>query len=156
MKLLAKNVPAKSEWLFGDDLNKRIDNIRPYYQYQKYQGSKTGRNQQHYGSKNSQTFCSLEVANKAQQPVPQKLDNVTSMNIVHCNFVAGNIKHFYENWKKITNDHIILSIIQNGLKINFTEEPQYQNVSEVPHGMVETEIITQEVKKLLNKGVILE
>ena len=78
------------------------------------------------------------------------------MNIVHCNFVAGNIKHFYENWKKITNDHIILSIIQNGLKINFTEEPQYQNVSEVPHGMVETEIITQEVKKLLNKGVILE
>ena len=49
MKSLAKNVPAKSEWLFGDDLNKRIitissvntaltANIRPYYQYYKCQG----------------------------------------------------------------------------------------------------------------------
>ena len=66
VKPLAKNVPAKSEWLFGDDLNKRIktiistntaltDSIRPYYQYDKYQGSKTGSNQQHYSSKNSQT-----------------------------------------------------------------------------------------------------
>ena len=27
MKPLAKNVPAKSEWLFGDDLNKRINTI---------------------------------------------------------------------------------------------------------------------------------
>ena len=95
-------------------------------------------------------LCSREeVANKAEQPVPQKLGNVTSMNIVHCNFVAGNMKQ-----KKNTNDHIILSIIQYGLKINFTEKPQYQNVSKIPHGMLETEIITQEVKKLLNKGVI--
>ena len=56
---LAKNVPAESEWLVGDDLNKRINtiknlnialtaNICPYYQYGKYQGSKTGSNQQHY------------------------------------------------------------------------------------------------------------
>ena len=38
-------------------------------------------------------LCSREeVANKAEQPVPQKLDNVTSMNIFHCNFVAGNMK----------------------------------------------------------------
>ena len=67
MKPLATNVPAKSEWLFGDDLNKRINtisstntalttSIRPHYQYYKYQGSKTGSNQQHYGSKDSQTF----------------------------------------------------------------------------------------------------
>ena len=57
IKPLAKNVPAKSEWLFGDDLNKRINtisrtntaltaSIRPYYQYDKYQGSKAGSNQQ--------------------------------------------------------------------------------------------------------------
>ena len=49
MKSLAKNVPAKSEWLFGDDLNKIIitigsvntaltTNIRPHYQYDKCQG----------------------------------------------------------------------------------------------------------------------
>ena len=49
MKSLAENVPAKSEWLFGDDLNKIIitissvntaltANIRPHYQYDKCQG----------------------------------------------------------------------------------------------------------------------
>ena len=63
---LAKNVPVKSEWLFGDDLNKRINaisstnaartaSICPNYKYEKYQGSKTVGNQQHYSSKNSQT-----------------------------------------------------------------------------------------------------
>ena len=47
MKPLAKNVPAKSEWLFEDDLNKRIYTIsstntaltassRAYYYYYKY------------------------------------------------------------------------------------------------------------------------
>ena len=61
-----------------------------------------------------------------------------------------------ENWKKITNDHIILNIIRYGFKINFKEKPQYQNVPKIPHDMLETEIITQEVKKLLNKGVIVE
>ena len=66
IKLLAKNVPAKLEWLFGDDLNKRINTIsstntalaansRLYYQYDKCLGSQTDTNQQHYGSNNSQT-----------------------------------------------------------------------------------------------------
>ena len=55
MKPLTKNGPAKSEWLFGDDLNKRINTISstntaitasicPHYQYDKYQGTKTGSN----------------------------------------------------------------------------------------------------------------
>ena len=70
---------------------------------------------------------------KAEQLVPQKLDNVSGKNIVHSNFVAWNIKHFYENWKKITNDHVILGIIQYGFRINFTENPQYQNVPKFPH-----------------------
>ena len=76
------------------------------------------------------------MANKAEQQVPQKLDNVSSKNVVHSNFVAGNIKHLYENWKKITNDHIILSIIQYGFKINFTEKPQYQDVPKILHYMI--------------------
>ena len=58
--------------------------------------------------------------------------------------------------KKITNDDIILSIIQYGFKINFVEKTQYQNVPKIPHDMLETGIITQEVKKLLSTGVIVE
>ena len=96
------------------------------------------------------------MANKAGQQVPQKLENVSSKNIDHSNFLAGNIKYFYENWKKITNDHIVLSIIQYGFKINFTEKPRYHNIPKIPHDMLEAEIITQEVKKLLNKGFIVE
>ena len=42
------------------------------------------------------------------------------------------------------------------MKNNFTEKPPHQNVSKIPHDMLETEIITQEVKKLLSKGVIVE
>ena len=107
MKPLTKSVSAKSEWLFGDDLNKRINtisslntaltaNIRPYYQYDKYQGSKAAdRNQQHYGSKFKKLpnfpeglFSREEVANNAEQPVPQKLHNVSSMNVVHSNIFS--------------------------------------------------------------------
>ena len=96
------------------------------------------------------------VANKAEQQVPQELDDVGSKNVIHSNFIAENTKHFYENWKKITNDHNVLIIIQYGFKINFTEKLQYENVSEIPHDMLETELITQEVKKLLSKVVIVE
>ena len=96
------------------------------------------------------------MANKAEQQVSQRLDNVSSKNAVHSNFVAGNIKHFYENMKKITNDHIILSIIRHSFKINFSGKPQYQDVPKIPHDMLETEIITQEVKKKLSKGVIVQ
>ena len=168
---MAKNGPAKSEWLFGDDLNKRINTKSstntavtasscPYYPYDKYLGSKTGSNQQHWFKKLPNfpegLYSREEVVNKAEQQIPQKLDNVSSKNVVHSNFGAGNIKHFYENWKKIRNDHIILSIIQYSFKINFTEKPQNHNEPKIPHDMLKTEIITQEVKKLLNKGVIAE
>ena len=106
MKTLTKNVPAKSECLFGNDLNKRINtinsidtaltaNIFPHYQYDKCQGSKAGINQQNYGSKFKklpnfmERLCSRdEVANKAEHPVPQKLDTVRSMNVVHSNIFS--------------------------------------------------------------------
>ena len=66
IKSFAKNGRAKSEWLFGDDFNKRINtisstntaltaSIRPCYQYDKHQRSKTGSSQQHDGSKSSHT-----------------------------------------------------------------------------------------------------
>ena len=66
--------------------------------------------------------------NKAEQQILQKLDNVNSKNLVQSNVVGGNIKHFHENWNKITHDHVILSIIQYGFKINFTRKPQFENV----------------------------
>ena len=40
----------------------------------------------------------------------------------------------------------MIGLIHYGLKINFTEKPQYQNVPKIPHDVLETKIITQEVK----------
>ena len=70
--------------------------INRHYQYGKYMGCKTGSNQQHYDLKYSKT-CRREEVAKAEQQVPQKLDDVSSKNVVHSNFAAGNMKHFYEN-----------------------------------------------------------
>ena len=98
-------------------------------------------------------------------------------NRVQPNFVAGNhcvksvrirsfsgpifphsekFTHFHENWKKTTNDHIILSIIQYALKIKFIEKPNYQNFPKLAHDILETDKIPQKVKRFLRKGVIAE
>ena len=89
---------------------------------------------------------SKEDVTEAERQVPQKLDNVSSQNLVQSNFVAGNIKKFYENQKKFANDHIILSIIKYGFKSNFTDKIQYQHVAKILHDMLETEMITQKDK----------
>ena len=120
---LAKNVPVKSEWLFGDDLNKRINTISstnaartasicPNCKYEKYQGSKTVSNQQHYGSKNSQTSRRGSAQGKRW---PKKQNNSFHRNQTMLIVRMQNtltlqlgILNFYENWKKI---HMILSFL---------------------------------------------
>ena len=52
----------------------------------------------------------------AEQQIYQKLKSVSS-NKSTSEFVAGNIKNFIEDWKDITNDSMILGIVENGLKI---------------------------------------
>ena len=54
-----------------------------------------------------ESLRSREEVAKVEQQVLQKLESVSSNNVVQSNFVAGNIKHFYRNWKKKTNYHII-------------------------------------------------
>ena len=62
-------------------------------------------------------LCSREEMEKtAEQQIYQKLKSVSS-NKSTSEFVAGNIKNFIEDWKDITNDSMILGIVENGLKI---------------------------------------
>ena len=49
------------------------------------------------------------------------------------------------NWKKTTNDHNILTIIQYTLKINFIEKLNNQNFPKRAHGILETDKIPYEV-----------
>ena len=58
--------------------------------------------------------------------------------------------------KKITSDRVILDIIKNGLKINFKGRPGITSAPKIPHSEQEIKIINKEIKKLLDKGVIIE
>ena len=72
------------------------------------------------------------------------------------NFVAGNLKKIYLNWKSIANDEIILDIIKNGLKIDFKERPVNICVAKIHHSTKEKKIINSEIQKILDKGVIVQ
>ena len=69
------------------------------------------------------------------------------------NFRAGKVNDYLENWTSITSDLEILESIQ-GLKINFLGPLPPRIVFQHKFGTVETEFISSEVTKLLDKGVI--
>ena len=140
MQPLTKNVPPESEWLFGNDLSKRINQLNSantaLIKTKLLSVHTVGKipdthlNQHHQGhqhlnqhSKKLAVFpeglCSREEMDQtAEQQIHQKLNSVSS-NKSTSEFVAGNIKNFIENWKEITSDSIILDIVENGLKLTF-------------------------------------
>ena len=72
------------------------------------------------------------------------------------NYSAGNIKHYLHKWRNITSDRHILSIVQDGLMLNFTGDPPEKEAFEYPRSNAEFELIDAEVQALLKKGVISE
>ena len=70
------------------------------------------------------------------------------------NFSAGHIKNFVKNWKELTSDRVILDIVEHGLKLNFSADIPRKGPFEYPRSKRDTGIITEEVEKLLLKGVI--
>jgi len=70
-------------------------------------------------------------------------------------FQGGNLKYFYNNWKCYTKDCHILDINKNGLKLDFTNSHPIKNsISAHPFSIEENNVLTEEIKKLLSKGVI--
>ena len=115
MKQRSKNVPAESELLFGDDLNKRISQInntnsalaKPVFIRPNQNNSWYNKNQVHYNttcnnhqqSKNGyppEELCYREKGKQAEQ-----LQKLQELNSVSCggknvkNFTAGNLKNDY-------------------------------------------------------------
>ena len=58
--------------------------------------------------------------------------------------------------KKTASDRVILDIIKKVLKINFKVRPGITSAPKIPHSEQEMKIINKEIKKLLDKGVIIE
>ena len=69
-------------------------------------------------------------------------------------YCAGNISNCYENWRSITLDEYILSIVQNGLFLSFDKDQSSKAPFEFPRTKAETDVLETEVEKLLKKGMI--
>ena len=86
-----------------------------------------------------------------------KLKNVIKVSISKTDsFQTGNIKHFPENWKRITSDKYILDIVKHGLKLEFLSEAPHRKPFQVTINTKENGIISQETSKLLKKKVIVQ
>ena len=176
MKQLAKNVKNGPELLFGDDLNKRVKQInntnnalltKPIHTVAyKLAANQTGG----YNNGKSTTY---QHQNCNQYPkivyrpgkalllregvTGRATNEKTELEKVSApDFTAWNLRNRFSDWKKITNDRIILEIIKNGFKIEFMERPNITWSPKIPHSKHEKRIINAEIEKLLQKGVIIK
>ena len=69
--------------------------------------------------------------------------------------IAGRIKHFYHKWTEITSDVNILKIVR-GCKFDFTSSPIQHTVRETKLNKSESDLAKDEIKSLVNKGVLKE
>ena len=70
--------------------------------------------------------------------------------------LAGRLKNFIENWKILTNDTEILSLVE-GYTIPFHKIPQQKNIPNSPKLNQEEKILVQKkIREMLNKGAIAE
>ena len=81
------------------------------------------------------------------------IKNILSQDVK--NFEGGNLRYFSKNWYKYTQDSYILDIISNGLKLDLMEMPIQNQYSIHPLAKNETEIVSSEIQKLLNKKVLV-
>ena len=70
------------------------------------------------------------------------------------NYQSGNIRHFVDNWFKVTRDPWVLGMVQ-GVRIPLVTEP-IQEREPFPFRMTpeETDIMSGEIEKLIGKGVV--
>ena len=68
--------------------------------------------------------------------------------------LAGRLKHFLENWKKLTHDKHILQLVQ-GYEIPFFTAPRQRHVptqKNIP--MSQVHLVDKEIQSMLEKGAI--
>ena len=68
--------------------------------------------------------------------------------------VGGRLKYFVHEWEKITQDQWILSVLREGLKLDFMTKPPFSGVRHTNVNAQNTAILQSEVEKLLQKGAI--
>ena len=65
--------------------------------------------------------------------------------------VGGRLTLFLDNWKKITSDQWVLSVIKEGYKLEFLSIPLPRRVRPTVIPVLDQELISQEIDSLLQK-----
>ena len=68
--------------------------------------------------------------------------------------VWGRLRFFLENWKKITDDQWVLSLIEEGYKLEFIQKPPQSGMKETIVPRKNLDILNAEVAELLRKDAI--
>jgi len=69
-------------------------------------------------------------------------------------YKAGNVKNYYDDWRKLTSDIYILTIIKNGLRLEFSHMPKQKSFNPCTLSEKEKTCLDIEIDKLLSKKVI--
>ena len=77
------------------------------------------------------------------------------MHIKANKFQGGNLRNNFLVWTNITSDIFILSIVQQGLKLNFTEDILNNVPFEYKRSQLEQNIMDEEVREHIRKKVII-
>ena len=161
-----KKVPEDSDWLFGDNVVSRINQIKAKQQALKSDGFKNSKNLQGFSKspENRQYgYYIPETTNERteQQQLPSKpakeilsSEEVQILKQVNkyelsTKFMGQNTKLVAENWKKLT-DKYIWDIVTNGLRLDFEEFPENIQYHFRQLNYDEQNIVKPEVDKLLS------
>ncbi|MCG7876485.1 MAG: reverse transcriptase domain-containing protein [Candidatus Thiodiazotropha endolucinida] len=68
--------------------------------------------------------------------------------------VGGRLRFFLANWKKITDDQWVLSVIEEGYKLEFVQKPPQSGIRETSVPRKNLDILNAEVAELLRKDAI--
>ena len=171
---------APSEWLFGEDLPKRLREIketnrlaqevainstgknyhgytnRQYHAPKRFHGSENkGKNQEQMDKllSREKLLSQLEETKQSVSTFEEHLANKSQLKNECDNFRACRAAQFYETWRELTHDQEILRDIR-GANIECNTTPQQHKLSRKQFSEDDTLIIESAVEKLLSKGVI--
>ena len=68
--------------------------------------------------------------------------------------MGGRLKYFVHEWGKITQDQWVLSVLREGLKLDFMTKPPFSGVRQTNFTAQNAAILQLEVEKMLQKGAI--
>ena len=68
--------------------------------------------------------------------------------------MGGRLRFFLQNWKKITDDQWVLSVIEEGYKLEFIQKPPQTGIKQTSVPNQDLDLLKLEVEDLLKKDAI--